>query len=165
MVTNIIRTISVSVVDWSNTMPSLLFLRTLRAAAGGGGSASYLLPTLHYGFLPLVHTGDTHTHRGVLLLPCLLSPQASSRRVCRYINLGWWWTAKNRICNLRAILFMQGGASRVEAEERRGGGDVKDFVPRKQINVKKPMEETGWGTPPSFKVTKHWWGPTVWITG
>ena len=60
---------------------------------------------------------------------------------------------------------MQGGASRVEAEERRGGGDVKDFVPRKQINVKKPMEGTGWGTPPSFKVTKHWWGPTVWITG
>ena len=52
-------------------------IRTLLAAAGGGGSASYLLPTLHYGFLPLVHTGDTHTHRGVLLLPCLLSPQAS----------------------------------------------------------------------------------------
>ena len=50
---------------------------------------------------------------------------------------------------------------------RRGEEEVtlRTFEPRKQINVKKPMEETGWGTPPSFKVTKHWWGPTVWITG
>ena len=100
------------------------WFRTLRAAAGGGGSASYLLPPLHYRFLPLVHTGDTLTEVSFTTLPPLA---ASFLQKGLQIYQPWLVEdGQGSDLQFKGNPVYTGWSVSSEAEERRGGGDVKD---------------------------------------